>query len=427
MAVVFKFRDTKLKISHIFIISTLGLFAGNSNENTSIIVVLLTLIFILIEKKKKTFIIGLPFTLLGTLSLLLSPGQHERLQHPGFQLYREQSLFTRLWNYFSSSFFVDTFKSFSWLFVAFIFIAFIYFGKHQIPKKQNIIYSLIFFFSAVISNAAFGASYSFPVAQRAINGALVLFLIALSFFLNDLDYDRSSIYKKSLFYLVVLLCIPFSISYFYATKSVISLLGQFQVREKIILSGKKNNLSRIYIPNYYVGKLYNPSDSIDMFQGNLGDYYDVSPSVGITAFDKDVSFDYGNKKLINSKQFNVNRSLGQNIDLRAINFFQDKRTSNKYCLNLTFNNSLLNAYSPEEYLLFVHVFWKRGNNQGSTMLNADTSLNNELVNEENYIYSLPIGDIRPQDIVTIDTGIYDRTNKSNIVQTKIDIKNFVNN
>ncbi|MGP5430744.1 DUF6056 family protein [Enterococcus malodoratus] len=195
-SLAFFLRDKKTQIWHFFAIPILGLLAGNSNENTSIVVVLLTLVFILIEKKRKVFVLGLPFTLVGALALLLSPGQKGRLQHSSLQVAREQSLLLRLWNYFSSHLFMDTFNSFLWVFLTFIFIGLIYYFKRQRPRKNNMVYSLIFFFSAIISNAAFGGSYVFPVSLRSLNGALILFLISLSFFLNDLCYLKSPIYKK---------------------------------------------------------------------------------------------------------------------------------------------------------------------------------------------------------------------------------------
>lgn len=92
-ALAFYLKGKKLKTWQLCAIPILGVLAGNSNENTSIIVVLLTLVFILIEKKKKVFILGFPFTLIGALSLLLSPGQRARLHHPSFQIAREQSIF----------------------------------------------------------------------------------------------------------------------------------------------------------------------------------------------------------------------------------------------------------------------------------------------------------------------------------------------
>ncbi|WP_270328078.1 DUF6056 family protein [Enterococcus malodoratus] len=420
-SLIFFLKGENLKFWHILSISILGLLAGNSNENTSIVVVLLTLVFILLEKQKKVFLIGLPFTLIGTLSLLLSPGQNERLQYPAFQVPREQSLFHRLWNFFSSPWFIDTFKSFSWIFVTFIFIGFIYFFKRQYPKKQNIVYSLVFFFSAIVANAAFGGSYVFPVALRSLNGALVLFLISISFFLKDLSYFKSSLFKNEVFYLILLLCIPFTFSYFYATKSVVSLRGQFQVRQEAILYGKKHNQKSIHIPNYYVGKLYTPSDSIDLYQGNLGDYYDVNASVGIIPFNKDFSFDYSNKKLVNAEQIPLDEYFGTKVHLKALNIFPDDRSPNSYSINLTFDNSLLKDYSADDSILFIHVNWKRESQQSITLLNADTSLNNQLSVDGKYIFSSPIGNVRPQDIVSVDIGIYNTKTKTNSVQTTVDM------
>lgn len=74
IALIFFLKGKKLKAWHFFVIPILGLLAGNSNENTSIVVILLLLVFLLIEKEKKVFLIAFPFSVIGTLSLLLSPG-----------------------------------------------------------------------------------------------------------------------------------------------------------------------------------------------------------------------------------------------------------------------------------------------------------------------------------------------------------------
>ncbi|MFC4771177.1 DUF6056 family protein [Enterococcus hermanniensis] len=422
-SLIFFIKDKKISFRYYFFVGILGLLAGNSNENTSIVVVLLTIVFFIIENNKKIFIVGLPFTIIGTLTLLLSPGQHERLQHASFQILREQSLLQRLWNYFSSPWFIETFQSFSWVFVGFILIGFIYFFKHQIPKKNNVIYSIIFFFAAIIANAAFGGSYAFPVALRSLNGALILFLVALSFLSADISYSEAPLFKRSIIYVIIILCVPFIISYYYATKSVVNLNRQFQIREAIIIDGKKDDLKKIYIPNYYVGKLYNPSDSIDLYQGDLKSFYKVNSSTSVIQYNKDFSFDYGNKKLINSKQIPLNRSFGRNINLKALNIFSDGRNLNNFSVNLTFDNNLLEQYSPNDFILFIHVNWKREAQASTVMFNADTSLNNQLNVDGKYIFSSPIGNIRPKDIDSIDIGLYNSVEKTNYIETNINIEN----
>lgn len=418
-ALAFYIKETKVQRWQYLAIPFLGLLAGNSNENTSIVVVLLTIIFLLIEKRKKVFLLGLPFTIVGTLGLLLSPGQQVRLQNPIFQDFRDLSVFRRLWEYFSSPWFIDTFKSFSWVLVAFIFIGFMYFFKRQIPQKNNLVYCLIFFFSAIIANAAFGGSYVFPVSLRSLNGALIFFLISLAFFMEDLSFSRTPIYKRSILYFVLLLCLPFGLTYYFATKSVISLHGQFQVREQAILDGKKQNQKKIYIPNYNVGKLYNPSDSIDLYQGDIVEYYDTKAT--IVEFDKDFSFDYSDQTLVNSKQIPLNRSFGKGVHLKAMNIFPDERVVNKYSINLTFDRSLLKEYSSEDFVLFIHVNWKKDTSANEAQFIADTPLHNQLSVDGKYIFSSPIDNIRPQDISSVDLEIYNQTTKTSHVQTTIEM------
>lgn len=418
---LFYLQNKKLSSLSVIGLALLATLAGNSNENTSIVLVLLTIAMLLIEKNKKVFIIALPFTVLGTLLLLLSPGQSARLEHPSFQVIREQSIFERLWNYFSTSLFIETFKSFVWLFAIFVLVSFIYLVQKKTLQKRNIVYSIIFFFAAILSNAAFGGSYVFPVALRSLNGALILFLISLSFYIEDLIFDKKALRQSSITYLILLLLIPFSFGYCYATKSVYMLSRQFKIRESTISEAKKDNPKVVYIPNFYVGKLYNPSDSIDMFQGRVGQYAGIKPTVSIKQFDKDFSFDYGNKRLVNKRQFPLNRDLGNNIHLKAINILPDTRSLNKYSVNMIFDSSLKEKYEANRYRLIIHVVWKRQGNVSNQIFNADTSLNNQLAIDGKYIFSSPIGDIRLQDILSIQTGIFDTQTQENLNETVVNI------
>lgn len=418
---LFYLRDRKLNSLSMVGLIILATLAGNSNENTSIVIVLLTMVMLLIEKNKKIFLIALPFTILGTLSLLLSPGQSVRLENPSFQVAREQAMFERMWNYFSTSLFIETFKSFVWLFAIFVLVSFIYLIQKKTIQKRNIIYSIIFFFAAILSNAAFGGSYVFPVALRSLNGALILFLISLSFYIDDLIFDKKVIWQNGITYLILLLLIPFSFGYCYATKSVYTLSRQFKIRENTITNANRNNPKVVYIPNFFVGKLYNPSDSIDMYQGRVGQYARVEPTVSIKEFDKNFSFDYGNKRLVNKRQFPLNRDFGNDIQLKAINILPDTRDLNKYGINMVFDNDLNKKYDSNRYKLFIHVFWKREANSSIQMYNADTSLHNQLSVDGKYIFSSPIGNIRLKDISTIKTGIYDTKTRNNLNETVVNI------
>jgi Uncharacterized membrane protein, required for N-linked glycosylation len=418
---LFYLRDREMNSLSILALVVLAILAGNSNENTSIVLVLLTMVMLVIEKNKKVFLVALPSTILGALILLLSPGQRVRLEAPSFQVMREQSIFERIWNYFSSSLFIETFKSFMWLFAIFILLSFIYLIQRKVLQKRNIVYSIIFFFAAILSNAAFGGSYLFPVAPRSLNGALILFLVSLAFYIDDLKLDKKILWKSGETYLILLLLIPFSLGYYYATKSVYSLSQQFKIRENIIFEANKNNPKAIYIPNYYVGKLYNPSDSIDMFQGMVGEYVGVSRTTNIKKFNKDFSFDYSNKRLVNKRQFPLNRDFGNNIHLRAINILPDTRTLKKNSINMVFDNDLKKKYDSSRYKVFIHVVWKRQGNSSKQIFNADTSLNNQLAIDGKYIFSSPIGDIRLKDILSIKTGIYDTQRHKNLNESVINI------
>lgn len=72
-------------------------------------------------------------------------------------------------------------------------------------------------------------------------------------------------------------------------------------------------------------------------------------------------------------------------------------------------------------MLIIHVVWKRQGNVSNQIFNADTSLNNQLAIDGKYIFSSPIGDIRLQDILSIQTGIFDTQTQENLNETVVNI------
>ena len=396
-------RKQPAKKNLYFLIPILGLFAGNSNENTSVIIVILSCFFLFTEANKKTYLLGTVSTLMGTLVLLLAPGQRVRAMHPSFQLGREMSIFQRGFHYITTDTFMQTFTRYQWLFIAFAIFAIVGYRNKAVDVEQKKM-MLVFFFAGVLANMAFAVSPVLSVTTRALNGALFFFLISISFFIEDYDWRFRVNSKKNYSFLIILIfLIPFTIGYTFLTRSVYIARRQHVVRASMIKSGIEDEREVILIPNLYLGRLYRPGDAIDLFHaGRIGWYYGAHAPVEL--FNPQVTFDYSNHRLLEQRQHEINQYFGVETILEVINFFPDTRNLNQWSMNLFFDGDITVEYSWEKRL-FAHIYWAREAVPDGSVLHRETPLSQQLyVNGKNFI-SIPMEFVRPRDISHVQVGI----------------------
>ena len=421
--VILVYRETDRKEIIYLATPILGLLAGNSNENTSIVILLLSIIFFFIYQRKPIFMVGTLSTMTGALILLLAPGNRERMMHPLFEVTRERGLLETLLNYFTTNAFMQTFERYIWVFLAFTLVGLIQVVYKESSLKINRRMCFIFFFSAVVANAAFGASPVGVIEPRALNGALILFLIAFSFFIERFDFKKQLIDRKNYWTLsLFVLIIPFVLSYFFTSHSVFIVSRQFMVREAIILDGIANERDYINVPNFYLGRLYRPGDAIDLFHNGrtLGRFY--SDGVVIQLMTPEIRFDYSNKRLLNENQIPLDIELSENVNIRTINVFPERGRVGNHTINIHFSNTLLYDFEESD-LLFMDIYWVRQKNypEGDA-LRVESSVSNLLMLDEHYIISIPIGGIRPQDIKQIYVGVICEKTSEEISRIRISIE-----
>jgi len=273
--VFFLFNHNKKWYTYI-ILMIVALFAGLSNENTAPVLVIFSLCMLIFAKYKVKnvipWLIGFGFNLLGSLILLLSPGNKVRIQNlppdvkTGFSI-------QNIYDFFTNGTAAKLFSNYGFLFLIFVIMVVFLFFKKTISKTV-IFWSLTFFLLAILSNFAFVLS---PVTMiRSLQGAFVFFLVSLSFLITELMSTPNSKIVNIVF--AVMICLAtafFSVSYVLEVHSFELARAEGNIRQSIILNAKKNNKPSAAIPGWYYGTLLRPeNDSYDsFFSYHMGEYY----------------------------------------------------------------------------------------------------------------------------------------------------------
>lgn len=251
--------------------------AGLSNENTSPVIVMFTagmLIYVIYKKNKNIapWIVGLIFNLVGSLILLLSPGNKVRVRNLPSDVKTGLSV-ENIYGFFTDGTGGTLFSNYGFLFLIFIIIGIFLFYKKEVSRKA-IFWSMIFILMAIVANFAFVLS---PVTMvRSLQGAFVLFLISLSFMVSELmRTPRFKIINIIFSVSMILASMIFVTSYILEVNSFKLARTETNIRQSIILKAKKNNDPRVTIPSMYTGLLLRPkNDSYDtFFSPHLGQYY----------------------------------------------------------------------------------------------------------------------------------------------------------
>lgn len=281
----------------------LGVFAGCSNENTSIVVVMLSITLLIFEKNKLSLTSGLVGSIIGASILLLAPGNQNRatLYQDWHNTPFKDKFFTHFFERFPAS--VEEY----WIVLVLLVIMLLFVSATKVISSRFLSYSLIFIVCAMLSNAAFLGSPAFP--ERSMNGGLCFLLIAASFIATEITQSNSKNSAYCISIVSIALLFYFLPSYFWFTTSVVNNWNQDIIRQSIIANAKANGSKDIYIPEFYFTTLAKPSDALDTYQNQkMDDYFHVNKLIKY-----DIPFDYSH---ILRGEFNpVYGVLGNDISL----------------------------------------------------------------------------------------------------------------
>lgn len=259
----------------------LAFFSGLTNENTGPFVVSITLVLfvsVLIFEKKfdfKLFYYSL-FTGLGSLILLLSPGNSKRLEQweENSNLNWSDLSLTAKFEQFNFNLFLDLKYSFILLFFAYFLLWF--FRQNQVvSSNRKLTFLVISILFAVISFLSIAILFLSPeTPRRALSGSFIFSLIAIVFAYAELfDTFRRTKFQQSFPYSISVLSIgTFIIFYFIKLLPMYkSYNNQYKMQIDFIEKSKENQIKEIKIPRMFISQsLSSKRIDIDPFEDPKG-------------------------------------------------------------------------------------------------------------------------------------------------------------
>ncbi|WLI77906.1 DUF6056 family protein [Kosakonia sp. H02] len=292
--------DNIKKISPLVIV--LSFMAGCSNESVSPFVFLLALLAMAYElwmtktvsKNKAIYTL---FTLIGSCTLILSPGNFVRASDKAF--WYGKPLLERIAIHVTER--VHNHLALIWIcyVVLFLLVLLVIFNKNLRSKidKKYIAPAILMIVIGIGTVLIMFASPSYP--DRVVNGTFMFFLFAISFIAYSILISGIKKGVIGVTAITILCAGTFLWSYTLMYKSYVRVALQEQVRLSIIKKEVSQGNLDFTIPDYHFVKMQNSGGQFGLFHDPAvyGEYYSVN-----NIFRKTVGFDYSviaNGKVIN--------------------------------------------------------------------------------------------------------------------------------
>ncbi|WP_313374660.1 DUF6056 family protein [Chishuiella sp.] len=384
----------------------LGFLAGCSNENTSVSVVLFTFTLFFIEQRKKIISVGFLSSLIGALVLLLAPGNRVRMQTEDFwySLSTKEQLRIHIYERMPNA--ISQYLHIYLLIITALIILILI--KKKINNK-SILYVGVFFILSLFSN--FILAKSPIIGGRNLNTGLFFLLPVLAIIVYEFQNSKSREVKLSNFILIGYSLLFFIPSYIYFTFMMVQSKNQYQIRENIINTVKKDNKDTITIPDWNFTRLLKPSDAFDTYRSpSMPEYYGVK---NITY--KIVNFNYG--ALIEGDKYPINKNLKGNLKILNIyNYTIDPMDfTHKKGIIIEFNESIKNYIQEGDNLIFIHFIDKKGQ-----FINSDRLIDSEIELNNKFYIDTSLDKIRISNLEKIIIGFYNTNTQKE--STEIEIK-----
>ncbi|HFZ8029186.1 TPA: DUF6056 family protein, partial [Salmonella enterica subsp. enterica serovar Eastbourne] len=290
----------------LFVYAISSIFAGCSNENTSLVVVLISVVYFFIMNRNKYLLIGVFGSAIGAGVLLLAPGNLSRAST--IQDWYNQPIAWRVLEHFSERL-PSAMGAYWQVYIAFI-ILLISVVLSRNSSSKLMFGSFLFILGAIAANVAFLASPAMP--SRALNGALCFMTLSISFVAHSAftKFNKASIYLSVTTYAMAFLYfIPSYILYYSSIKSISK---QTEIREEIIDRAKHNKQDQAIIPDYYFPPVLHAGPSLDTFNSEaMSRYYGIDLKITAPGF-----FDYS--RAFNFKPLNINAKICNNVYIKSL-------------------------------------------------------------------------------------------------------------
>lgn len=393
-----------------------GFIAGCTNENTGLFTFLFTIyIWALCKFESKanktvTFVFGTTGALLGWITLLLSPGNAIRANHPSFKHWYDQSIFWRIDEHVFVRFpaiMQNYWQVFLVIVLTLVMSSLV--GKAvKSHNDNNARISVFFLFATILSSLMMlGAP---TIELRSGNGALVFLLITFVLIssINDSNTLKNNIFVflPSLAFLLVY----FMPSYYLIYRAYDDTHYQELVRERMINSAKENNLRKISIPNFFFSRTVKVSDRFDMYHNS----YDMGKYWGVDEINVyHVPFNFGVLAKENHS-ITVNNKLGDKSNLLRVFIYQVPgkpfyKNETHITAELDFNPELL----PSGQRVFIHLY-ENSNGKNTKIINNENKFINAdigrskgvMIGNKYYVDRIIPKNITVNEIKTVSSGIF---------------------
>lgn len=344
----------------LFVYAISSIFAGCSNENTSLVVVLISVAYFFIMNRNKYLLIGVFGSAIGAGVLLLAPGNLSRAST--IQDWYNQPLAWRVLEHFSERL-PSAMGAYWQVYIAFI-ILLISVVLSRNSSSKLMFGSFLFILGAIAANVAFLASPAMPSRM------------AFLYF------------------------IPSYILYYSSIKSISK---QTEIREEIIDRAKDNKQDQAIIPDYYFPPVLHAGPSLDTFNSEaMSRYYGIDVKITAPGF-----FDYS--RAFNLKPLNINAKICNNVYIKSLWIYKQQMGIKTFVI-FEFNKNPADSLD-ENTAMFISLKTKDGK-----VINADVDKKTFQI-DGRWLSGRAINGIDSNELESITSGTWDvrtgaRTNEN---------------
>lgn len=266
----------QLSVQHYFIIASLALLAGFSNEATGALVLYITPLLLLWAithrlPHKKLILVAFIIAFVGFLVLILAPGNMERAANPEYAAWRAIPIQERIINHLFGTA-PGILKSYG---IIYLVLLWAFSHGRAFLNKQDWQLVAIFVSATVVFVLILIASPHAFIPRTQLTGLFFL-LIVLSFLLKVVFYKP---FSKLALVLIGCFLLTFILSYSCMLLAYQSIYRQSLIRLAIIDQAKHSGKQKVTIPSYYKPYTLRKGDLAELDYHNselMGKYYGIT-------------------------------------------------------------------------------------------------------------------------------------------------------
>ncbi|EJH5822782.1 hypothetical protein NED54_001009 [Escherichia coli] len=262
-------NNAPIKCLTIFII---GVFAGCSNENTSVTLVVLSAAIVIYYRIidgrfDKLIFSAFVGAFVGCVILILAPGNFVRASGSSLEAWRESSLISKLFTHINKT--LPDVMAHNWIALTFLVIILCLALLLSKTAKNMAVLIIMFIGAFLCAHIAMALSPVYP--PRAMHGPFVFLLCAICLSVALIKSPYFSYVIASLTFLCVIFFIP---SYTAIYISYSKTMEQESIRKEIVHNAISHGKEDVVVPRFYFRGLVKDGDMFDVYHSpDMGKYY----------------------------------------------------------------------------------------------------------------------------------------------------------